>query len=73
MEDQKKYYTLQIRINHFQFTKIEEARSIGITGKMVVQALCEPSTGVEVTIFDKRGKKSITLPKRFLCKKIKND
>lgn len=69
MEEEKKYYTLQIRINQFQFSKFEEAKGIGITGKMIVQALCEQSSGVEITVFDKKKRKSITLPKGFLCKK----
>lgn len=69
MDEPKKYFTLQIRINRFQFSKFEEAKLIGITGKMIVQALCEPSSGMEVTVFDKKKRKSITLPKGFLCKK----
>jgi len=69
MEETKRYYTLQVRINKFQFSKFEEAKKIGITQKMILQAICSQSSGVEITVFDKKKRKSITLPKGFLCKK----
>ena len=69
MEDDKKYYTIQMRITRFQFSKFDEGKKKGITGKMIIQALCQQSSEMEITVFDKKKKQSITLPKGFLCKK----
>ncbi len=69
MADNQKYHTIRLRVNGFQFSKFEEARKMGITQKMIVQALCQPSAEIQIIVFDKKKKQSIELPKGFLCNK----
>lgn len=64
-----KYFTVRFRVNKFEFSKFEDASKIGITQKMIIQKLCAASSDTEITVFDKKNKKSITLPKGFLCSK----
>lgn len=67
MADQ--YYSVRFRVNKFEFDKFKEAKKLGITHKMIIQALLANSSDEQVTVYDKKKKKSITLPKGFLCKK----
>lgn len=68
-----KYFAVRFRVNKFQFSKFEEAQKIGISHKMVMQEFCKQCAEIEITVFDKKQKKSITLPKGFLLKKNNND
>lgn len=73
MPDYEKYFAVRFRVTEFQFSKFEEAKKIGITHKMIMQEFCKQSEDVQITVFDKKKKKSITLPKGFLCKKNKTN
>lgn len=60
-----------LRVNEFEISKFIEAKKIDISAKMIIQAICQQSAGIEIKVFDKKKKRSITLPKNFLCKKVK--
>lgn len=71
MAENQKYYTVRIRVDKLEFEKFEEAKGLGITQKMILQAICKKSSDLEVVVFNKQKDKSIVLPKSFLCKKSK--
>lgn len=61
---------IYMRVNTTEILKFKEAKDkYKISAKMIIQAICQQCAGMEITVFDKKKKKSITLPKNFLCKK----
>lgn len=65
------YFTVRFRVNQFQFSKFQQAQDIDISHKMVIQEFCKQCENIEITVFDKKKKKSVTFPKGFLVKEKK--
>lgn len=68
-----KYFTVRFRVNKFEFLRFQKAQELDISHKMIMQEFCQQCSEMEITVFDKKKRKSITLPKGFLTKKNKND
>jgi len=61
---------IYLRVNEFEILNFKEAKDkYGITAKMIIQTICQSCSGMEIVVFDKKKKRSITLPKNFLCEK----
>jgi len=71
MTPNQEYYTIRLRVQRSEFEVFEKAKELGITQKMIIQAICKQSSDLEITVFDKQKEKSMVLPKGFLCKKSK--
>lgn len=73
-ESQARCHRIYIRVNPFEYAQFTKAKDeLGLSARQVLEYLskpCECSTESEVTMFNKKKSKSITIKKGLLCKRV---